>query len=109
MKTIRPGCRPIMDPLVWGPIDRAMFSAEFGLTAEALRKGGRDLLKEARQPRPNPWPRVRPASARLSALREKLAAEADALFTPRKSAGKTFYLSRSSGMTTPTGAARGDS
>jgi chromosome segregation protein len=74
-----------------GPVDRAMFAAEFGLTADALRKGGRDLLKE----RGSLAETLAASSAglsALSALREKLAAEADALFTPRKSAGKTFYL-----------------
>jgi uncharacterized protein YhaN len=86
--------RPLPDDHLqrWlGPVDRAMFGAEFGLTAEALRKGGRDLLKE----RGSLAETLAASSAglsALSALREKLAAEADALFTPRKSAGKTFYL-----------------
>ena len=74
-----------------GPVDRTQFGAEFGLTAEALRKGGRDLLRE----RGGLAETLAASSAglsALSALREKLAAEADALFTPRKSAGKTFYV-----------------
>ncbi|MFZ2105509.1 MAG: AAA family ATPase, partial [Roseiarcus sp.] len=74
-----------------GPVDRGQFGAEFGLTAEALRKGGRDLLRE----RGGLAETLAASSAglsALSALREKLAAEADALFTPRKSAGKTFYV-----------------
>jgi uncharacterized protein YhaN len=86
--------RPLPDDHLqrWlAPVDRAQFGAEFGLTAEALRKGGRDLLKE----RGGLAESLAASSAglsALSALREKLAAEADALFTPRKSAGKTFYV-----------------
>ena len=86
--------RPLPDDHLqrWlGPVDRAQFGAEFGLTAEALRKGGRDLLRE----RGGLAETLAASSAglsALSALREKLAAEADALFTPRKSAGKTFYV-----------------
>jgi chromosome segregation protein len=86
--------RPLPDDHLtrWlGPVDRAMFAAEFGLTADALRKGGRDLLKEQGSLAETLAASSAGLSA-LSALREKLAAEADALFTPRKSAGKTFYL-----------------
>jgi chromosome segregation protein len=86
--------RPLPDDHLtrWlGPVDRAMFAAEFGLTAEALRKGGRDLLKERGSLAESLAASSAGLSA-LSALREKLGAEADALFTPRKSAGKTFYL-----------------
>ncbi len=74
-----------------GAVDRATFESEFGLTAQALRAGGRDLLKAG-----GGLAETLAASSagltKLSALREKLAGEADALFTPRKSAGKAFYL-----------------
>ena len=74
-----------------GAVDRATFESEFGLTAQALRAGGRDLLKAG-----GGLAETLAASsaglAKLSALREKLVGEADALFTTRRSAGKAFYL-----------------
>ena len=102
--------RPLPDDHLqrWlGPVDRTQFGAEFGLTAEALRKGGRDLLRE----RGGLAETLAASSAglsALSALREKLAAEADALFTPRKSAGKTFYRRAGAARRRRAAPARGD-
>ena len=86
--------RPISDaPLLaaLGGVDRQTFEMEFGLTAQALREGGRALLAASGGLAET----LAASSAGLSALvklRETLAAEADALFTPRKSAGKAFYV-----------------
>ncbi len=74
-----------------GNVDRATFGAEFGLTAEALREGGRKLL-EAGGGLAKTLAASSAGLSALSTLREKLTAEADALFTPRKSGSKSFYL-----------------
>ena len=70
-----------------GAVDRKTFAAEFGLTAEALREGGAALLAADGSLAET----LAASSAGLSALsrlREKIEQEADALFTPRRSAAK---------------------
>jgi chromosome segregation protein len=72
-------------------VTRETFETEFGLTAAALREGGEALLKAGGKLAET----LAASSAGLSALsrlRERLAADAEALFTARKSAGKPFYL-----------------
>lgn len=74
-----------------GGIARDVFDREFGLTAEALRRGGDDLLKAGGRLAET----LAASSAGLSALtqlKERLQGEADALFTPRRSGGKAFYV-----------------
>ena len=74
-----------------GGIARDTFDREFGLTAEALRRGGDDLLKAGGRLAET----LAASSASLSALtqlKDRLQNEADALFTPRRAAGKTFYV-----------------
>lgn len=81
----------LLAPLI-GSVTRESFTREFGLTADDLRKGGEDLLKADGRLAET----LAAGSAGLTALsrlREKLAAEADQLFTPRKSSGKDFYVS----------------
>ncbi|MEH6949909.1 AAA family ATPase [Nitrobacter sp. NHB1] len=74
-----------------GGVSREIYSREFGLTAQALRDGGNELL--------NAGGRLAETLAAssvgmttLSRIREKLQLEADGLFTPRRSSGKPFYL-----------------
>ena len=72
-------------------VTRPMFESEFGLTAAALRAGGRSLLEAGGRLAET----LAAGSAGLSALsrlRERIVEEAEALFTPRKSAGKPFYV-----------------
>jgi uncharacterized protein YhaN len=74
-----------------GNIARDTFDREFGLTAEALRRGGDDLLKAGGRLAET----LAASSAGLSALtqlKERLQGEADALFTPRRAGGKAFYV-----------------
>lgn len=74
-----------------GGIARDTFDREFGLTAEALRRGGDDLLKAGGRLAET----LAASSAGLSALtqlRERLQSEADALFTPRRAGSKAFYV-----------------
>lgn len=74
-----------------GGIARDTFDREFGLTAEALRRGGDDLLKAGGRLAET----LAASSAGLSALtqlKERLQGEADALFTSRRFSGKTFYV-----------------
>jgi uncharacterized protein YhaN len=74
-----------------GNIARDTFDREFGLTAEALRRGGDDLLKAGGRLAET----LAASSAGLSALtqlKERLQGEADALFTPRRAGGKAFYI-----------------
>jgi chromosome segregation protein len=74
-----------------GGIDRTTFETEFGLTAQALREGGEALLKAGGRLAET----LAASSTGLSALsrsRDKLSAEADALFTSRRVSSKTFYL-----------------
>jgi len=85
--------KPLADDLlagVLGSITREVFFSEFGLTAEALREGGRELLRAGGRLAET----LTASSARLSMLaqsRARLDAEADALFGPRRAAGKEFY------------------
>ena len=86
--------RPLFDdalaPLL-GSVTRKMFESEFGLTSQALREGGLELLKAGGR-----LAETLAASSAgltsLSRLGEKLSLEADALSTPRRSAGKIFYI-----------------
>lgn len=74
-----------------GELSRDAFNREFGLTAQALRDGGEDLLSADGRLAET----LAASSAGMSALshvREKLQREADDLFTQRKSAGKPFYV-----------------
>ncbi len=80
------------DPLapLLGSVTREIFFNEFGLTAEALRAGGRELLLAGGRLAET----LAATSAQLSALaqlRARLEGEADALFGLRRSAGKEFY------------------
>jgi uncharacterized protein YhaN len=70
---------------------RDTFSREFGLTAQALRQGGHDLLA-AGGSLAETLAAGSAGMTALSRLRERLKTEADELFTPRKSASKPFYL-----------------
>ena len=75
-----------------GEVTRETFSKEFGLTAQALRNGGEELLKIGGKLSET----LAASSAGLSALSrlsETLRYEAAELFTPRKVAGKAFYIS----------------
>ena len=86
--------QPLPDDLLTsllGSVTRDTFTREFGLTAEALREGGHELLKAGGKLGET----LAAGSARLTALsqlRTRLAEEADRLFTPRKSASKEFYM-----------------
>lgn len=74
-----------------GGVTRDVFGREFGLTAQALREGGNDLLRAGGSLAET----LAAGSAGLTALsrlRERLKGEADELFTPRKSASKPFYV-----------------
>ena len=85
--------KPLADDLLagaLGSVTREVFVSEFGLTAEALRKGGQELLKAGGRLAET----LAASSARLSMLanlRARLDAEADDLFGPRRAAGKEFY------------------
>jgi len=85
--------KPLADDLlagVLGSVTREVFASEFGLTAEALRKGGENLLRAGGRLAET----LAASSARLSILanlRARLDAEADDLFGPRRAAGKEFY------------------
>lgn len=79
-----------LTPLLGG-VSREVFSGEFGLTAQALRDGGHELLNAGGR-----LAETLAASSAgmtvLSRIREKLQVEADNLFTARRSSGKPFYL-----------------
>ena len=85
--------RPLPDDLllpILGSIGRETFRTEFGLTSQALRDGGAELLKAGGRLAET----LAAGSAGLSSLsrlRERLAGEADALFGMRRNAGKEFY------------------
>ncbi len=73
-----------------GGVDRKTFESDFGLSQRALREGGEALLRAGGSLAET----LAAGSASLSALntaRHRLASEADALFTVRKSQGKEFY------------------
>lgn len=72
-------------------VSRDVFNREFGLSAQALREGGRELLEAGGRLAET----LAASSAGMTALshvRAKLSTEADGLFTPRRSASKPFYL-----------------
>jgi chromosome segregation protein len=76
---------------VLGAVTRDMFRAEFGLTAQGLRDGGRELAKAGGRLSEALAASSAGVSA-LSHLRARLAREADDLFTPnRRSASKPLY------------------
>ncbi|NVN84939.1 MAG: AAA family ATPase [Rhodopseudomonas sp.] len=80
----------LLAPLLAG-LSRDAFSREFGLTAQALREGGHELLTAGGRLAET----LAASSAGMAALsrtRQRLQDEADELFTPRKSAGKPFYV-----------------
>ena len=73
-----------------GSLARESFCREFGLTAEALRKGGEDLLRAGGRLAET----LAAGSAglsELSSLRARLDDEAEGLFTSRKASAKPFY------------------
>lgn len=72
-------------------VSREVFNREFGLSAQALRDGGRELL-EAGGRLAETLAASSAGMTALSHLRARLGAEADDLFTPRRSASKPFYL-----------------
>ena len=79
-----------LEPFLAG-ITRDIFSREFGLTAEALRLGGNELLHAGGSLAET----LAAGSAGMTALsrvRDRLKNEADELFTPRKSASRPFYV-----------------
>jgi chromosome segregation protein len=74
-----------------GGVDRRTFETEFGLSQRALREGGEALLRAGGSLAET----LAAGSASLGALnglRDRLGAEADALFTARRSVGKPFYI-----------------
>ncbi|MBC7584060.1 MAG: AAA family ATPase [Tardiphaga sp.] len=79
-----------LEPFLAG-ITRDIFAREFGLTAEALRLGGNELLHAGGSLAET----LAAGSAGMTALsrvRDRLKNEADELFTPRKSASRPFYV-----------------
>ena len=72
-------------------ISRDVFLREFGLTAEALRDGGRELLAAGGRLAETLATSSAGMSA-LSGLTAQLRSDAEALFTARKSSSKPFYL-----------------
>ena len=72
-------------------IDRKTFEAEFGLSQRGLREGGEALLR-AGGSLAEALAAGSASLGALTALRKGFAEEADALFSPRKSAGKPFYV-----------------
>jgi chromosome segregation protein len=72
-------------------ISREAFDREFGLTAQALRTGGNELLRAGGRLAET----LAAGSAGMIALsnaRNILQSQADEIFTSRKSAGKPFYI-----------------
>jgi uncharacterized protein YhaN len=80
----------LLGPLL-GPLDKTMFRREFGLTTAELRDGGKRLL-EAGGRLAETLAASSAGLTTLSRLRDSLSAEADALFAPRKSAARAFYV-----------------
>ncbi|HEY0331023.1 MAG TPA: AAA family ATPase [Rhodopseudomonas sp.] len=80
----------LLAPLLAG-VSREMFSREFGLTAQALREGGHDLLTAGGR-LAETLAASSAGMASLSQTRLRLQSEADELFMPRKSGSKPFYL-----------------
>jgi chromosome segregation protein len=80
----------MLEPFLAG-ITRAIFAREFGLTAEALRLGGNELL-HAGGSLAETLAAGSAGMTALSGVRDRLKSEADELFTPRKSASRPFYV-----------------
>lgn len=72
-------------------VSSAAFNREFGLTAQALREGGQELL-EAGGRLAETLAASSAGMTLLSQTRQKLLSEADDLFTTRRSGNKPFYL-----------------
>ncbi|MCA6111593.1 YhaN family protein [Bradyrhizobium cenepequi] len=72
-------------------LSRESFNREFGLTAQALRDGGYELLKAGGR-LAETLAASSAGMAALSRVKERLEGEADDLFTPRRSANKPFYV-----------------
>lgn len=79
----------LLDPFTAG-ISRDIFLREFGLTAEALRMGGAELLNAGGRLAETLAASSAGMSA-LSGLTMKLKSEAEELFTSRKSGSKPFF------------------
>ncbi|MCG6205794.1 AAA family ATPase [Rhodopseudomonas sp. HC1] len=74
-----------------GDVSRTTFNSEFGMTAPALRAGGDELLGAGGR-LAETLAASSAGMAELSRIKDRLQQQADELFTPRKSAGKPFYL-----------------
>jgi uncharacterized protein YhaN len=72
-------------------VSRAAFNREFGLTAQALREGGLELLAANGQ-LADTLAASSASMTMLSRARQRLLSEADDLFTARRSGSKPFYL-----------------
>lgn len=85
---------PLADDLISafvGGVSRDVFESEFGLTAEALRRGSEELLTAGGRLAET----LAASSAGMSALSEltsRLKMEADEIFTSRKSGTRLFYV-----------------
>lgn len=79
---------------VIGNVSREAFNREFGLTAASLRQGGDELVKAGGR-LAETLAAGSAGLASLSALRKSIAAEADELFTARRSGSKEFYVALS--------------
>jgi uncharacterized protein YhaN len=73
-----------------GQVDRRLFLEAFGLNNGTLRAGG-EALTSGEGSLGEALLAAAPGLGRLTDLRRALGEEADALFTPRRSAGKPFY------------------
>lgn len=75
-----------------GATTREIFTAEYGLTAQALRDGGQELARAGGR-LSDALAASSAGMSALSHLRARLEAEADALFSPQRRVGsKPFYL-----------------
>ncbi len=74
-----------------GDVTRSSFNREFGMTAQALRAGGDELLGAGGR-LAETLAASSAGMAELSRIKDRLQQQADDLFTPRKSASKPFYL-----------------
>jgi uncharacterized protein YhaN len=72
-------------------VSREAFGREFGLTAQALREGGHQLLNAGGR-LAETLAASSAGMAALSRIRSGLQDEADELFTPRRSGSKPFYI-----------------
>lgn len=74
-----------------GDVSRTAFNREFGMTAQALREGGDELLGAGGR-LAETLAASSAGMAELSRIKDRLQQQADELFTSRKSASKPFYL-----------------